>query len=265
MERRNLVLVVDNEPELCTALQEHLENMECEVIIASNIENARQLALSSKPNLILLGTIMPRGDAFRLHKWLKRNPALKDIPHFVLDASPEHHLTRGWRRDEGMQIDSLEYFCKPIKPAFLADSIRKLLDVTATEIKVLIADDHAMVREGIRTLLNLQKDINIVGEATNGEEAVNKVLDLLPDIVLMDIVMPELDGIEATRRILDQCQEKVKVLMLSQYDDEQNLLAGSEAGALGFISKKSASTQLLEAVRAASRGEQLGGEQQYLC
>jgi CheY-like chemotaxis protein len=218
-----------------------------------------------RPDLILLGTILPRGDAFRLHQWLKGNPALQDIPHFVLDASPENHLTRGWRRDEGMQVDAVDYVCKPIKAAVLAEVLWKTLNVTAAAIKVLIADDHALVREGIRTLLNVQKDIYIVGEATNGAEAVSKVLELLPDVVLMDIVMPEIDGIEATRQICSLCQEKVKVLMLSQYDDDQNLSASSNAGALGFISKKSASTQLLEAVRAVGRGGLPDGEQQYAC
>ncbi len=265
MNPKILILVVDSENDFCASLQEKLGGKNCDVIIASNMENARQMALSNRPNLILLGTIMPRGDAFRLHKWLRQNPALKDIPQVVLDAAPENHLTRGWRRDEGMQIEAIEYFCKPIKPAALADAVWKLMDVKATEIKVLIADDHAMVREGIRTLLNLQKDIYIVGEATNGTEAIKKALELLPDVVLMDIVMPEIDGIEATRQIFNQGKEGIKVLMLSQYDDEQNLLASKEAGALGFISKNSASTRLLEAVRAAGRGEHPNSEQQYLC
>jgi len=265
MDSKRLILVVDSESDFCASLQEKLCGKECDVIIATNMEKARQMALSNRPNLILLGTIMPRGDAFRLHKWLKQNPSLKTIPQVVLDAAPENHLTRGWRRDEGMQIEAIEYFCKPIKSDILADAVMKLVYVTAAEIKVLIADDHAMVREGIRTLLNLQKDIYIVGEATNGTDAVKKALVLLPDVVLMDIVMPEIDGIEATRQIVKQCREGVRVLMLSQYDDEQNLLASKKAGALGFISKNSASTHLLEAVRAVSRGEYPNSEQEYLC
>lgn len=263
MEGKNLILVVDSDPGFCAALQESMQARQCETVIALNMENAMQAAFSHRPDLILLGTILPRGDAFRLHKWLKGNPALHKIPHFVLDASPENHLTRGWRRDEGMQLDAVDYLCKPIKAAVLADILWKILNLAASEIKVLIADDHALVREGIRTLLNLQKDIYIVGEATNGAEAVKKVLELLPDVVLMDIVMPEIDGIEAARQICNQCKERVKVLMLSQYDDDQNLSASSKAGALGFISKKSASTQLLEAVRAAGRGGLPGGEQRY--
>ncbi len=263
MNKKKIVLVVDEEIQFCTSLQEELEDVGCEVLVAFNMDGARHLAISHRPDLVLLGTIMPRGDAFRLHQWLKQNPALKDVPQIVLDASPEKHLTRGWRRDEGMRIDAAEYYCKPLKPAILASAIWKQMDLEKTEIKVLIADDHVMVREGIRTLLNLQKDIYIVGEATNGAEAVEKALELLPDVVLMDIVMPEIDGIEATRQICSRCKEGIRVLMLSQYDDEQNMSAGSEAGAVGFISKKSVSAHLLEAVRAAERGEQPGFEQRY--
>lgn len=265
MESRKIILVVDSEAAFCTNLQNELQKRHCRVILAADTEKARQLAIANRPGLILLGTILPRGAAFRLHKWFMQNPALKETPQVVLDEAPEHHLTRGWRRDEGMRIDAAEYFCKPIKETALADALWKLIDVGASEIKVLIADDHAMVREGIRTLLNLQKDIYIVGEATNGVEAMRKALELSPDVVLMDIVMPEMDGIEATRQIFNQRREGIKVLMLSQYDDEQNLLASKEAGALGFVSKNSASTQLLEAVRSAGRSESLDNEQKYLC
>lgn len=265
MKPKNIILVVDNEHDFCINLQKDLQGRDCEAVIASNLEQARQLVAANRPCLVLLGTILPRGDAFRFHRWLKQNPTLRDVPQVVLDASPENHLTRGWRRDEGMQIESTEYFCKPVKASVIADVVWKLMDVQVTEIKVLIADDHAMVRDGIRTLLNLQKDIYIVGEATNGTEAIKKALELMPDVVLMDIVMPEMDGIEATRQISSQCKEQVKVLMLSQYDDEQNLLASNEAGALGFISKNSASTHLLNAVRAAGRGEVSDAGRQYLC
>ena len=263
MKGKGLVLVVDDEREFCDSLRAELEELGCEALVASNIDQARRLAFSHRPDMILLGTIMPRGDAFRLHQWLIKSPTLKDVPQIVVDASPEKHLTRGWRRDEGRRLDAAEYYCKPVKPAYLASSIWKQMDLERAEIKVLIADDHAMVREGIRTLLNLQKDMLIVGEATNGTEAIHKALELLPDVVLMDIVMPELDGIEATRQICSRCKERIKVLMLSQYDDEQNMLAGSEAGAVGFISKKSVSAQLLEAVRAAGRGPQPDSEQKY--
>jgi len=264
MKGERLVLLVDEEPEFCSNFQKCLRDLNCEVVVASSREEACRVALDYNLNMVVLGNIMPRGEAFKLHWWFKNHPSLSEIPHVILDASPENHLTRGWRRDEGLRIDAVEYFCKPVKPDYLANSIEKLLEDAAEGIKVLIADDHTMVREGIRTLLNLQKDIYIVGEATNGSEAFNKSRELQPDVVLMDIVMPELNGIEATRRICSECRERVKVLMLSQYDDEQNFSASKEAGALGFVSKKGAGTQLLEAVRAASRGEFPGQGQRYV-
>ncbi len=263
MEKQRLVLVVDDEGEFCATLQKELQELGCETLIAANTDQARHMAISRRPDLVLLGTIMPRGEAFKFHQWLKRSPILKDIPQIIVDAAPDKHLIRGWRRDEGMRIEAVEYYCKPLKPAILASSIWKQMALEKAEIKVLIADDHAVVREGIRTLLNLQKDMYIVGEATNGAEAVNKTLELLPDVVLMDIVMPELDGIEATKQICSRCREGVRILMLSQYDDEQNMAAGSEAGAMGFISKKSVSDQLLEAVREAGRGTKPGDNRDY--
>ncbi len=264
MKGERSILIVDEEVDFCTSLQQNLESNDCEIIVASSSERAKQVTLSRKPSLVVLGTIMPRGEAYRLHQWFKQNPSLKEVPHVVLDASPENHLTRGWRRDEGMRLEAVEYFCKPIKPEAFAREIWNLIEAEAAEIKVLIADDHAMVREGIRTLLNLQNDIYIVGEATNGIEAIEKAVDLAPDVVLMDIVMPEVNGIEATKKLFTEVKNKIKVLMLSQYDDEQNLSASREAGALGFVSKNSASARLLEAVRAASRDEMPGKGQKYV-
>ncbi len=255
------VLLVDEDLDFCASLQEHLQEKGCEVLIASDSDQACKSALHKNLGLIVLGTILPRGEAFRLHKWFKQNPSIKEVPHVILDAPPESHLSRGWRRDEGMQVEAAEYICRPIKPNFIANEIWKLIATESTEIKVLIVDDHAMVREGIRTLLSLHQDISIVGEATNGLEAVEMTAEHLPHVVLMDIVMPEVNGIEATRRIFNQGLEGVKVLMLSQYDDEQNLTASQEAGAHGFVSKKGASARLLEAVRAVSRNEMPG----YVC
>ena len=115
---------------------------------------------------------------------------------------------------------------------------------------MLVADDHEVVREGIRALLGLQKDMQLVGEAIDGRDAVEKTLHLLPDIVLMDIIMPNMNGLEATRLICKECK-KVRVFILTQYDDEENVLASKKVGAFGFVSKRSASSELLSAIRAA--------------
>jgi YesN/AraC family two-component response regulator len=185
-----------------------------------------------------------------LHQWLKKIPAFNDLPLIVIDAPPEKQLTQGWRRDEGLRLEAEDYFCKPLKASALVPVVEKLLDETTRKIKVLVADDHAVVREGIRALVTLQKDMKIIGEAIDGKDAVDKVVQLVPDVVLMDIVMPGMSGIEATREINKKCSE-VKVLMLSQYDDEENVLASTQAGAFAFIPKRSAGSQLLDAIRAA--------------
>jgi len=108
-----------------------------------------------------------------------------------------------------------------------------------------------VVRDAIRALIATQKDMVVVGEAVDGNEAVEKVHQYAPDIVLMDIVMPGMNGLKATRMISDERQD-TKVLVLSQYDDEDNIRESDNVGACGFISKSSANTELLSAIRSAS-------------
>jgi two-component system response regulator NreC len=123
-----------------------------------------------------------------------------------------------------------------------------------TKIRVLLTDDHAMVRDGICALLALTGDIEAVGIATNGREALEMVKELIPDVVLMDIAMPIMDGIEATRRIHKEFP-KVKVLALTQYDDKAYVFPVIEAGASGFISKTAASSELATGIRSVHRGD----------
>jgi len=254
MEKRGRILIVDDEPEFTASLQAIFEAKSYQVVIVSNRPQAEEAVRSEKPELVILGTMMPRGDAFLLHQWLKQSPSCSALPIIVLDAPVEKQLVKGWTRHEGLRLEAEDYFCKPIDPAALVPLIVKLLDKVTRRIKVLVADDHAVVREGIRALLSLQKDIQVVGEAVDGKEAAEKTRQLLPDVVLMDIVMPVMNGLEATKAISKEC-EQVRVLMLSQYDDEENVLASEQAGAFGFIPKKSASSQLLAAIRSADRGE----------
>ena len=123
-----------------------------------------------------------------------------------------------------------------------------------TKIRVLVTDDHAMVRDGICALLALTGDIEAVGIAANGKEALETVRELMPDVVLMDISMPIMDGVEATRRI-HKGFPKVKVLALTQYDDKAHVFAVIEAGASGFISKTAASSELAAGIRSVYRGD----------
>lgn len=122
------------------------------------------------------------------------------------------------------------------------------------KIRVLVVDDHAIVRDGICALLSRAGDMEVVGEASNGEEAMEMTKKLNPDVVLMDIAMPVLSGLEATRRI---CREMpgIRVLALTQYDDKEYVFPLIQAGALGFISKTSASSELTSAIRYVDRGE----------
>jgi DNA-binding NarL/FixJ family response regulator len=110
-----------------------------------------------------------------------------------------------------------------------------------------------MVRDGICAVLTLQRDLDIVGEAINGKEAIEKVLRLLPDVALLDILMPVMSGLEATRQIKNQCPQ-TKVLILTQYDEPENMLAATHVGAHGFIPKKAASEQLIVGIRAVYGG-----------
>ena len=121
-------------------------------------------------------------------------------------------------------------------------------------IKVLIADDHHVVRRGLLFFLKTQKDIEVVGEAKNGLEAVQLVENLKPDVVLMDLVMPELDGIQATKQIKSKWQD-VKVLMLTSFSDKDHILPALEAGASGYQLKDIEPDELVDSIRQIMRGE----------
>lgn len=123
-------------------------------------------------------------------------------------------------------------------------------------IRVLIADDHMVVREGLRAILEAAPDLIPVGEATNGAEAVQLVGEKMPDVVLMDLRMPGMDGIEAIRKIGAQ-YPGVQVVILTTYDEDDYIVRGLRAGARGYLLKDSGRKVLFEAIRAAARGESL--------
>lgn len=134
--------------------------------------------------------------------------------------------------------------------------IVQLLHEARRRIKVLVVDDHPVLRDGIRALLGLQKDILVVGEAADGQDALEKVHQLSPDVVLMDLRMPLMNGLEATRRISAE-GGRARVLVLTQYDEEENVVASADAGALGFVPKRSAGADLVKGIRAVSKGERI--------
>lgn len=122
------------------------------------------------------------------------------------------------------------------------------------KIRVLVVDDHTIVRDGICALLALSGDIEVVGEATNGNEALKMVDQLHPDVVLMDIAMPIMGGLEATRRISKEFP-KTRVLVITQHDDKEYVFPVLESGASGLISKAGASSELASGIRSVYRGD----------
>lgn len=126
--------------------------------------------------------------------------------------------------------------------------------MNAKKIRILLADDHSVVRQGFRRILESQEDMEIVGEASNGREAVQLAAELKPDLVVMDVAMPELNGIEATRR-LSEASEKTRVLALSMHRDAVYVREILRAGARGYLLKDAFDSDLVTAVRAVARGE----------
>ena len=127
-------------------------------------------------------------------------------------------------------------------------------------IRILIADDHPLFRGGLRSLLESVAETEVVGEAATGEEAVAAALSLLPDVVVMDINMPGINGIEATRRIRDEA-ENVHVLVMTMHDDDEAVFAAIRAGAHGYELKGAAQDETLRAIRAVANGEAIFGPQ----
>ncbi len=123
-------------------------------------------------------------------------------------------------------------------------------------IRVMIVDDHTVVRDGVATMLGRQPDISVVGEASNGREAVDISKSLSPDVILMDLRMPEMDGVEAMRLIREYNQE-VKFIVLTTFDTDEYIFHAVEVGAKGFLLKDASREELFEAVRAVHRGESL--------
>lgn len=121
-------------------------------------------------------------------------------------------------------------------------------------IKIIIADDHVLLRQGIRNVLELEEDLKVIGEAGDGEQAVQQVALLLPDILLLDINMPKMNGLEVIRRVIEQ-QGTVRIIVLTMHDDENYVLEVIKAGAVGYLLKDIEPGMLVKAIRAVHEGE----------
>jgi DNA-binding NarL/FixJ family response regulator len=129
---------------------------------------------------------------------------------------------------------------------------------TTNRIRVLVADDHPVFRRGMRAILGAETDAELVGEATDGEEAVALALQLEPDVILMDLNMPKVTGIEATRRILEASPDTA-ILMLTMFEDDKSILAAVRTGARGYVLKGADGTETLRAIHAVAGGEAIFG------
>jgi NarL family two-component system response regulator LiaR len=120
-------------------------------------------------------------------------------------------------------------------------------------IRILITDDHAIVREGLRTLISTEPGMEVVGEATDGLEAVKRACDLRPDVILMDMAMPHMGGLEAIQKIKEQCPE-AQILVLTSFSDDETVFPAIKAGALGYLLKNTSPDRLLSAIRDVHQG-----------
>ena len=120
-------------------------------------------------------------------------------------------------------------------------------------ITVLLADDHAMVRDGLQSMLEAQGDIEVIGHASNGHEALGQITELCPDVAVVDIAMPEMNGIDVTREVTKACPS-TRVVILSMYSTTEHILQALQAGALGYVLKESAGVEVIGAVRAVHAG-----------
>jgi NarL family two-component system response regulator LiaR len=120
-------------------------------------------------------------------------------------------------------------------------------------IRVLIVDDHAMVRQGLHTFIHMQDGIDVVGSAEDGEQAVCMTLELKPDVVLMDLVMPRKDGVQATREIMQKLPQ-TRILVITSFSDDNKVFAAIQAGAIGYLLKDSSAEDLIDAIHSVNQG-----------
>jgi DNA-binding NarL/FixJ family response regulator len=245
------ILIIDNEYKFSNRLQALIRQNNYDAIAVNNKVQALKTLRRKDIDMVVLGTITPKSDMLYVYHWFKHNPNYKDVPLMIINGPIEPELSFERDEQEATGLASIDYFFKPIEPDIVMPFIEKHMNSTSKKIKVLIVDDQELVREGIRIMLDLHKDIEVVGEAKHGKDAIEKAIKLMPDVILMDILMPGMNGLEATQRIMEICRE-ARVLILSQYDTDESIQASKNAGACGFISKSSSTAFLVSNVRSAN-------------
>ncbi|MEU0499376.1 response regulator transcription factor [Mycobacterium sp. NPDC006124] len=131
-------------------------------------------------------------------------------------------------------------------------------DLETTAVRVVIADDHPLVRSGLRTILSATSGIEVVGEASTGTEAIAAANDLVPDVIVMDLQMPDTDGIEATRQVVT-ANPSIAVLVLTMFEDDTSVFSAMRAGALGYLLKGAEQEEIIRAIQAAAHGQAIFG------
>ena len=172
----------------------------------------------------------------------------------ALVEEAEHQFQGISFRDLGAQ--SLKDFDRPV-PIYQVEAVEALAELEPSGVRIVIVDDQALVRAGFRMILEAEEDVEVVGEAADGRQAVAEVTRLRPDVVLMDVRMPEMDGIEATRRMLAQGETKTKVVMLTTFDMDEYVYDALKAGASGFLLKDVPPEQLVAGIRSVASGDAL--------
>jgi NarL family two-component system response regulator LiaR len=192
---------------------------------------------------------------------LLRSMLMKDCPARIASArlvgAALEEIQRKLSAGEGKPIDFASPIPQPTRKVELPASpspLRATPPPAAALIRILIVDDHAVVRQGLRTFIDLQEDMRVVGEGENGAQAVELARRLQPDIVLLDLVMPEMDGVEATRQIME-CSPKSRVLILTSFGEDDKVFPAIRSGAQGYLLKDIHPNDLVEAVREAHRGK----------
>lgn len=255
----SLVLVVDDEPHLRSALTKLLKAEQYTVLTAADGETALRISRQKLPDIVLLDVAIPAPDGREICRQIRQFSKTTRMVYFT-------GMVEGYRHQPSMQELMLEadaLIAKPASARTILAELRRVLEKSRDKqgggggnaspmIRVLVVDDHQVVREGLCRILAADGDIEVVGQAQNGQEAIQQAVHLVPDVIVMDLKMPGMDGIEATREIKEKCPS-TNVLMLTLYAEDV-LAEAVEAGVSGYLLKDSSMSQITASVHEVYDG-----------